>query len=353
MASVVDIFCGAGGLTHGFIKAGFQVVAGIDNDATCRYAYEFNNNGSRFVCSRLEDITSEEISNYFNPNEIKIIVGCAPCQPFSSYSRRYDSTTFEDKWHLVETFTEHILAIQPEIVSMENVPALVSSEIYLKSKELLSQAGYHISQNIVYAPDYGVPQSRRRLVVLASRLGEIGLIPPTHQPDNYPTVQQVIGMLSPLQAGQIDSIDPLHRSRNLSAINLQRIQQSIPGGTWQDWDEELLADCHKRETGQSYQSVYGRIRGDQPGPTITTQAYAYGSGRFGHYDPLQHRALSLREIALLQTFPENYQFVDPQIGDYTFTRIGRQLGNAVPVRLAEAIAQSIMQHLKEFEKELI
>lgn len=346
MASVVDIFCGAGGLTRGFIDEGFDVVAGIDNDETCRYAYEFNNPGVQFIWSRLEDFSDCQINELFNQNETKIMVGCAPCQPFSTYSRRYEAETFEDKWYLVKTFSERIVQIRPEVISMENVPALINSEIYTEFKEMLAEAGYQIHEQIVYAPDYGISQTRKRLVVLASLLGEISLIPPTHTENEYLTVQQVIGHLPALQAGEVDDQDPLHRTRNLSELNMRRIQQSIPGGTWEDWEEDLVADCHRRASGRSYQSVYGRLLGDAIGPTMTTQAYAYGSGRFGHYDMNQNRALSLREIALLQTFPEDYEFVDPDVNDYSFSRIGRQLGNAVPVRLARVIAQSIRQHLE-------
>lgn len=351
MASVIDIFCGAGGLTRGFLDIGFPVVVGIDSDVTCRYAYQTNNHGVQFIHSRLEDVTADQIDSHFIANEAKIIVGCAPCQPFSSYTRRYQGTEdiFRDKWDLVRIFGDRINSIRPHIISMENVPALLRSDVYAEFKETLANAGYHFYEKVVYAPDYGVPQTRKRLVVLASLFGEITLIPPTHTPEEYPTVEQTIGALQPLQAGEVDDNDSLHRTRRLSQLNLKRIQQSIPGGTWEDWDDDLLAGCHQRSTGKTYQSVYGRMRGDEPAPTITTQAYSFGSGRFGHYDVNQNRALSLREIALLQTFPQHYEFVDPRVGDYSLQRISRHLGNAVPVRLAQAIARSIQLHLNKFQ----
>ena len=146
-----------------------------------------------------------------------------------------------------------------------------------------------------------------------------------------------------IEAGQIDEHDPLHRASTLSPLNLQRIRASVPGGTWRDWPEELRCPCHRRNTGNTYGSVYGRMSWDQIGPTITTQFYNYGTGRFGH--PEQDRALSIREGALLQTFPADYDFIDPE-REFVVRDIARHIGNAVPVRLGEIIGQSIIAHLE-------
>ena len=133
----------------------------------------------------------------------------------------------------------------------------------------------------------------------------------------------------------------------MSKINLRRIQQSVPGGSWEDWDDELLLPCHKKDSGNGYKSVYGRMSWDEPSPTITTQFYGYGNGRFGH--PTQNRAISLREGAILQSFPENYDF-SLELGEYNMKKIGTHIGNAVPVKLAEAIGHSIINHLVDMEK---
>jgi DNA (cytosine-5)-methyltransferase 1 len=133
----------------------------------------------------------------------------------------------------------------------------------------------------------------------------------------------------------------------LNDLNLKRIRQSQPGGTWRDWDEELLSPCHKKKSGKSYSGVYARMSRDNLAPTITTQFYNYGTGRFGH--PEQDRALSLREGALLQTFPPDYEFIDPKMKIY-FKSIGTQIGNAVPVRLGYIIGISIIEHIKECYK---
>ena len=159
-----------------------------------------------------------------------------------------------------------------------------------------------------------------------------------------PTSKFPIYDLPEIPAGGVCETDPLHRSAALSAINLERIQASIPGGTWRDWPENLRCACHLKNSGQTYSSVYGRMTWDQIGPTITTQFYSYGTGRYGH--PEQDRALSLREGALLQTFPEDYDFIDPA-HPFVFRDVARHIGNAVPVRLGEIIGQTIINHLHE------
>ncbi|MDB9488893.1 DNA cytosine methyltransferase [Dolichospermum circinale CS-537/01] len=149
--------------------------------------------------------------------------------------------------------------------------------------------------------------------------------------------------LEPLAAGEKSKTDKLHICSKLSNLNLKRIQASKPGGTWRDWPPELIAKCHTKKSGKSYPSVYGRMEWDKPSPTITTQCFGFGNGRFGH--PEQHRAITLREAALLQTFPENYQFIAPN-EDLAAISIGRLIGNAVPVKLGEVIGRSILEHLQ-------
>lgn len=138
--------------------------------------------------------------------------------------------------------------------------------------------------------DYGVPQGRKRLVLLASRYGDISLIEPTYAEGSYVTVRDAISHLAKLKHGEISADDPMHRASGLTKINQLRIRQSVPGGTWEDWDESLLLRCHRKGTGRTYKSVYGRMEWDKPAPTITTQFYGYGNGRFGH--PEQDQAIS-------------------------------------------------------------
>lgn len=346
--SAVDLFCGIGGLTHGLQLSGIPVVAGLDVENSCRYAYEHNNN-AHFVLRDVTQVTGEELRGYFIPNTIKILVGCAPCQPFSTYSQRYNKKgKKDDKWRLLYYFSNLINNVLPEIVSMENVPQLNHEKVFEDFISQLQRLGYNCSWQIVNCADYGVPQCRKRLVLLASMLGNIDLIPPMYDEEHYLTVRDAIGDLPVIADGAVSPFDPLHRASRLSETNRKRIRQSMPGGSWNDWDDDLKLPCHKKSTGKGYRSVYGRMEWDKPSPTITTQFYGYGNGRFGH--PEQNRALSLREGALLQSFPAYYQFLNPEHQE-TNRNIGMHIGNAVPVELGRSIGTSILMHLRNLEVE--
>ncbi|EFC90413.1 DNA-cytosine methyltransferase [Dethiosulfovibrio peptidovorans DSM 11002] len=343
--SVVDLFCGAGGLTHGFVMEGFRVLAGVDTDKACKYPFEKNNAGAEFIASDVRDLSPEDLAKLYPEGDMKVLVGCAPCQPFSSYTN--GDRKKDGKWRLLYTFADLIKGVDPEIFSMENVPDLVrrfgKDGVYSDFVESLSDR-YEISAYVVHCPEYGIPQRRTRLVLFGSKRGKVELIPPSHDRSSFRTVRDAIGHLPPLSAGEVDRKDPLHRAPRLSETNLERIKQSKPGGTWQDWDEDLVAKCHRKKTGTSYLAVYGRMRWDEPAPTMTTLCFGYGNGRFGHPD--QDRAISLREAAIFQTFPEDYSFVPPG-RPYYFKVLGRLIGNAVPVDLGRLVAKSIAKHLEE------
>ncbi|MER8859962.1 DNA cytosine methyltransferase [Mesorhizobium sp. M0757] len=343
--SVIDLFCGAGGLSHGFKLEGFDVVAGVDIDEKCRFPFE-RNNDAPFLLEDVGTIDADALGERFVSGSPRVLVGCAPCQPFSKYSQGRE----DGRWQLLEHFSRLIREIQPDIVSMENVPRLQKfrdSAVFDAFVRALRNADYFVDWKIVYCPDFGIPQYRSRLVLLASRLGPPGVPAPTHTPDRYLTVRQTIGDLPPIAAGGAHATDDLHRCSALSASNEKRMHASRPGGSWRDWSEELVTACHRRETGKGYSSVYGRMSWDEPAPTMTTQFFGFGNGRFGH--PEQDRAISLREGALIQTFPPNYAFV-PDGQKVEMKSIGRLIGNAVPVDLGRAIARRIRSHLDEYGK---
>lgn len=345
--NAVDLFCGVGGLTHGLQKSGINVIAGIDIEEKCRFPYEANNN-AKFIQADIKELSSKYIDNlYPTDTDIKILAGCAPCQPFSSYSYRYKGTDASiNKLDLLDSFGRIIEDIQPDIVSMENVPQLAKEPIFKKFIRTLDVNGYEVSWHVIFAPDYGVPQKRKRLVLLASRLSNqpIDLIDPLFNKESYPTVREFIGNLPPIRSGEVSTKDSMHKAVKLSELNLERIRQSVPGGTWKDWDDKLLLDAYKKKSGQTYTSVYGRMEWDKPAPTITTKFYGYGNGRFGH--PEQDRALSYREGAILQTFPKKYIFFDDS-NRISTKDLGIMIGNAVPVQLGKVIGDSIMTSLKE------
>ncbi len=346
----VDLFCGAGGLTRGLLDAGIQVVAGYDIDEACRYPFEHNNAPAKFHGKSVTELTGSELSKHYPKGHVRILVGCAPCVTFSKYTQGLDRKK-DPKWSLLRQFARLVRELKPDIVSMENVPELQRHSVFGDFLDTLADEGFHfpddLEKRVIYCPDYGIPQQRSRLVIVASRFGPIELIPPTHRPSEYRKVSDVLRSLPPLESGDECLDDPMHRTSRLSALNLCRIRHSKPGGTWRDWPRELVAKCHRDKTGKTYPSVYGRMEWDQPSPTITTQFYGFGNGRFGH--PEQDRAISLREGAVLQSFPKRYEFVKPN-DEYCFKTIGRMIGNAVPVRLGEAVGRTIKLHLSQHGK---
>jgi len=335
----VDLFCGLGGLTHGLSRGGVKVVAGIDIDPECRVPYE-SNNDAIFHQGDLREMTGAQLSEMFSSSSVRLLAGCAPCQPFSTYSRKGRLGRADAMWDLLGDFSRLVREVEPDLVTMENVPQLVHHAVFARFLEDL--AGYDVSWSIVDCAQYGVPQTRKRLVLLGSRLGPVSLLPP-NRGVKLRTVRDAIFNLRPLAAGEADPRDTLHAACRLSPLNLHRIKASKPGGTWRDWDPALRAKCHARDTGQTYPSVYGRMEWDAPAPTITTQCFGFGNGRFGH--PEQHRAITLREAAILQTFPRNYRFA-PDGEPVKFSVMGRLIGNAVPVRIGEVIAESLVRHVR-------
>lgn len=336
----VDLFCGAGGLTAGMRKAGIKVKAGYDIDAVCAHAFEWNNH-AKFLTKDVAEITQEEIASWYSKGAYRLLAGCAPCQPFSTYNQGRD-TTSDRKWPLLYQFARLIQELQPEFVTMENVPDVTKHDVYGDFEANLIKLGYHVWAGTVACMEYGLPQQRRRHVLLASKLAPITLISPTHSGTPV-TVADAIAHLPQISAGSADPKDPLHKSQGLTAINLKRIRLSTQGGSWRDWPEDLRAACHNKPSGSTYPSVYGRMKWSSPAPTMTTLCYGFGNGRFGH--PEQDRAISLREAAILQSFPEDYQFT-PAGRPADFRSVGRMIGNAVPVRLGEIIGLSLQQHLQ-------
>jgi len=337
--TAVDLFCGVGGLTHGLARGGVQVAAGVDIDPSCRYAFEANNSAT-FLERDVDQLEASEVEKFFDCGDVTLLAGCAPCQPFSTYSRSGRNSEYESQWPLVLAFGRLVKKIKPDLVTMENVPQLMDHAVF--NRFLGDLRGYKKWWSIVDCNSFGIPQTRKRLVLLASRLGSEELRLQAFN-EQEATVRHAISTLPPIRAGERDPSDALHVAPLLSEINMQRIRASRPGGTWRDWPSELLATCHRKATGATYPSVYGRMEWDKPGPTITTQCFGYGNGRFGH--PEQDRAISLREAAILQTFPPDYDFA-PDGGDIKFNRMGRLIGNAVPVRLGEVIGKSLIAHVQ-------
>lgn len=342
----IDLFCGTGGLSLGLQQAGIDMIAGIDVEARCAYPYQ-KNLQAKFVHKSVTELSGNDLDDLWDGASLRLLAGCAPCQPFSS-QRRGKTPSKDKNWPLLSHFARLVEESRPELVTMENVPRLERDQQFTHFRKQLSALGYHVTHGVLYGPDFGLAQHRKRLVLLASRLGEITMPRPTVSPDDYVSVDATIGHLRPLHAGEADPRDPLHVASRLSELNLKRAMASKPGGTWLDWDEDLRLECHKRSSGATFGSFYGRMRGDEPAPTITTQPYNVGAGRFTH--PRQHRSLTLREAALLQGFPPEFVFTSPD-EPIQFAPVGKLIGNAVPPVFGKAIGSQFLTHLSQPMKE--
>ena len=339
----VDLFCGAGGLTKGLEQSGIDVAMGVDLDPNCAFAFDHNTSAT----FQLADVSDPKIANLLTEAwgnaEVRLIAGCAPCQPFSSYTQGGRKRRNEDRWNLLRSFANIIGATRPELVTMENVPNLREHPVYDELINGLEALGYGVREGVVDCRQIGLPQSRRRLVLLASRLGDPGWLNFSHpNPQDWVPVRDTIGSLPAIAAGERHDSDPLHQSSSLTSLNLERIRHSKPGGTWRDWPESLRSKCHTKASGRSYPSVYGRMVWDEPSPTLTGQCYGFGNGRFGH--PEQDRAISLREASLLQGFPPDYAFSP------TDQHVGLLIGNAVPPPLGAAIGLALKAHVQEWQR---
>jgi DNA (cytosine-5)-methyltransferase 1 len=345
LIEAIDLFCGAGGLTCGLNKLDeIKVLCGIDNDPFCQYPYA-QNNKSHFLLKNIEDVKSNELLPFFSGKSVKLLAGCAPCQTFSRYNPKANSN--DSRWRLLLEFGRLVREIQPEYVTIENVPGLIKQKVFESFVRLLKRQSYKLWYDIVNCSEYGLPQHRHRLVLLASRLGSITLLSPKETNSKLVTVRKAIGKLQKIEAGSVCPNDPLHRSPNLTEQNLKRIQYSVAGQSWRIWPKHLILNCHKKTKGKTYVSVYGRMSWTTPSPTITTQFFGFGNGRFGH--PEQDRAISLREGAILQGFSNDYVFEPPNT-PLPFACIGRLIGNAVPIRLGEVIGMSFVRHLQSYQQ---
>ena len=345
VVSAVDLFCGAGGLTQGLLQAGVHVVAGIDIDEKSAYAYEQNNKGAKFLDWDVSKKKCTSINKLFPKGSIKLLAGCAPCQPFSKLT---NGQSQHAKWSLLDNFSRYVRGIRPEVVTMENVPELVSrgSEVFERFTKTLESVGYSVDWEIVNAADFGVPQQRKRLILIASRIGSIKIPKGWYVGKRkWKTVRMTIGSLPGLNSGGQCTKDRLHVAALLSPTNLERIQATPhDGGSRRSWPDHLIPDCYRQKSGERYYSIYGRMWWDQPGPTMTTLCTGLGNGRFGH--PEQDRAITLREAALIQSFPKSYRFWPDDV-PLNRGAVARMVGNAVPPLLAKAIGKAILSHVAE------
>jgi DNA (cytosine-5)-methyltransferase 1 len=295
---------------------------------------------SEFRLADVSDLSADDVASVFCNAELRLLAGCAPCQTFSTYSRGPKLAAPTDlRWTLLDHFGRLIERIQPEFVTMENVPRAAEFPAYRRFTALLERLGYVQRHEVFDCQLVGLPQARKRVVLLASRIGPIHWL---ERSDVRRTVRDAIGHLPPIGAGESSPHDNLHRASALQPLTLKRLRATPEGGDWRDWPEDLQLACHKRASGKTYRGVYGRMNWDAPAPTLTTLCGGVGNGRFAH--PSQHRGISLREAALLQGFSSDYRFNGREEPLRPRT-IARLIGNAVPPPLGKAIGIALGKSL--------
>lgn len=344
----IDLFCGAGGVTRGLLDAGIDVIAGFDIDPSAKRVYEENNvrpNGKKaeYIQRSITELTKKDIIKIIGSKSKRrqektkfLLAGCAPCQPFSMKNKNRGDKT-DDRRTLITYFANLIRDTQPDFVFMENVAGLekFEPENFEYFLEILRKGKYSFEKKVVNALNYGVPQNRRRFVLLASKKNGVTIPPGEYDgvSKSYKTVGDTIKNLEPIEAGESHPIIPNHKAANLLPINKKRLKYR----NRLEWPKELWLECHKKTSGHT--DTYGRMAWDKPSPTLTTKFFSFTTGRYGH--PEQNRAISLREGALLQTFPANYIFFDSSI-----QKVARQVGNAVPPKMAEAFGRYFTSIIK-------
>ncbi len=342
-----DFFSGCGGTSRGMQDAGMTIRFGLDVDPDAKITYEANYENVRFICKDIRSVRTDEVDPYIKRRDGRPLLfgACAPCQPFSKQNRTKDDD--DGRRTLLSEFHRFVKAYLPEYVFVENVPGLQTVEKhegpFANFIQLLGDLDYFFDYRVVMAYHYGVPQRRRRLVLLGSRLGPIEIPPPTHGPGTdrpIPTSWEWISHLPPIKAGETHAEIANHRTARLSPLNLRRIAATPVGGDRRDWPQELELQCHKEHSGHT--DVYGRMMKNRPSAALTTRCISLSNGRFGH--PTQNRAISVREAACLQTFPMDFIFHG------SLSSMARQVGNAVPVAMAKVFGDLIISHYQSRKK---
>lgn len=336
----IDFFCGAGGLTSGLQSAGIEVRLGVDIDARCEHTYQANNPEAVFLPRDVEELQPNAIKKYLPKGRGDLLLAaCAPCQPFAQLNR-VDGP--DRRALLLRHIFRFVDGLRPRYVVVENVPGFRRVDgfsTYRRFASALHRIGYSIAAGVLDAKNYGVPQTRRRFVLLAARGTAISMPEATHGVGlkGFVTVRSAISHYAPLSAGETHASIPNHRSAALSEINLQRLASTpMDGGSRTDWPRSLWLDCHSADGYKGHTDAYGRMRWDSPAPTLTCRCHSLSNGRYGH--PEQLRAISLREAAKLQGFGDNYVFIGP-----TLAHLAAQIGNAVPVPLAAALGHHLLK----------
>jgi DNA (cytosine-5)-methyltransferase 1 len=340
---VYDFFCGCGGTSAGFRAAGLEIRVGIDLDLDAQRTFEENFPEAIFLRRDIHSLPVEVLNHLIvrAADTVTLFCCCAPCQPFSRQNKNPENRAAEAG--LLYKFANFVEFCLPDLIFLENVPGIQNVDATIgpfgNFVSFLKYLGYSVTFDVIESKNYGVPQQRKRLILVASRLGPISLPQETHGPGaanpSYSTVWEWISHFPPIAAGETHPVVPNHRAAQLSETNLIRIRATPPGGGRLDWPEELMLKCHLGEY-HGHTDVYGRMHKNRPASGLTTRCISLSNGRFGH--PEQDRAISVREAASIQTFDDDFVFIG------NLNSMARQVGNAVPVLIAQIFGEHFISH---------
>lgn len=340
----VDFFCSGGGMSYGMQQAGIEILAGIDFDKTCEETYTSNIKGAKFIHADVFDLKETELEKTLSlkkNDKNLILIGCSPCQFWSIINT--DKNKSEKSKDLLKEFRRFVEHFTPGYVVVENVPGVLRRKTESGLEDFidwLKENKYIVHFNVHEVSNYGVPQHRRRFTLIANRVTKEE-VKPVEVKDKKLTVRDVLGVengFPTVKAGHKDETPFLHTVAGLKEINIKRLHltEKNGGNRLSYADSDLAPECHKGDN-VNFKDSYGRMWWDRPSPTITTKFFSISNGRFAH--PEENRAISLREGAVLQSFPKNYIFKTTSIAN-----TARMIGNAVPPKYAQAIGKAIIQN---------
>ncbi|MBI4687293.1 MAG: DNA cytosine methyltransferase [Nitrospirae bacterium] len=335
--NAIDIFSGCGGLSEGMVKAGFTAKVAIEIDKHAVLAYRMNHSKTKVIENDIRKVSTDEIIAALNGESLHLLAGCPPCQGFSSVRRlNRKQNVRDDRNALILEYLRLVKELKPLTIMMENVPGLVNYYLFKDVVKELEALGYRPKVKIVNVKDYGVPQNRKRLIMVGSLLGEMDIADGTGE---KVTVKEVIGKLESIETTK----DPLHKiTANHTPEVMERIQL-IPkdGGGWKDLPDKYILECHKKEN-VGFNDIYGRLRWNDYSSTITGGCLNPSKGRFLH--PEKDRVITAREAALLQSFPRRYKFPV----NIPKASLALLIGNALPPRFSYIQSMNIKEHLDKY-----
>lgn len=390
--SAIDLFSGAGGVSEA-LKEHFKIICSVEYDKVIASTYKLNHGKDHLLIKDIRKIKKKQLVKIkkasLNNETLDLLTATPPCQGFSRHSRTKSKDSSDERNKLIMEIIRVTNLFEPKFIFFENVDNIMNFEIFHHFIEVLTnlnengqkrytnRPAYHLRFEVVDAINYGVPQHRKRLILIGQKIDFVPNVDAVikYSSKGVPYVTNPLQLwpekklapklgeflkqynLPPLKAGETSSNDMLHKCRNLSDINLKRIQNTPKnGGSRSDWDDRLNLglECHTK-SNVNYGDVYGRMNFYDYAPTITCGCLAYTKGRFGH--PVEDRAISMREAALIQTFPETYKFtgkVDGNENEGSTENIAIQIGNAVPVLLAKSFVELFYNQLNKSQvKELV